>query len=335
MKYVKRRFFIFLPILFFIIGSGSYLLYQKYYYPVDLVYLWVDGNDHNWMKKKIYWQQQYGKLPDNAVNVARFRQFDELKYSLRSVEKNMPWIHHIYIITDNQIPEWLESEHPKVSIIDHSEIMPRDALPTFNSGALETRIAHIPNLSEHFIFANDDCFVRVPLKKNFFFNKDGNPRVFVKYKQRTYDTNLWLAQIQKAHFLISQKYPLNFVITPSHNMEAYRKSFYLEAMAEYAQEADETVHSKFRKPTDLNRIIVELRDRMLHRNEMIAKDEKKTLPENCYSFFSLISNDFFTLSDEKPCLFCLNDYEGKSDSDILITLQILESLYPKKSSFER
>lgn len=330
---------IFVIVLIFVTG-GAFYLYQKDNpqdtdYPVDLVYLWVDGNDPAWIKKKSFYQRKAGQLPQNATDIARFRQFDELKYSLRSVEKNLPWINHIFIVTDNQVPKWLDTNNPKITIIDHTQILPKEALPVFNSCALETRLPYIPGLSEHFLYANDDCYVRVPLEKSFFFNQEGNPRMYVKYKQRTYNTNLWLAQIQKAHQLIAQKYPLNFAITPSHNMEPYRKSYFLEAIDEYTEEFNKTTRSKFRQSSDINRVIIELRDRMLNRNEMYAKEDTSLLPPTCKTAFSLISNNFFALDYEMPCLFCLNDFEGKTENEIKITLRILNILYPTKSSFEK
>lgn len=332
-RYLTLLFSILLCII--LIGLGIYSYRQRTDYPVDLVYLWVDGDDPAWLKKKTIYQAKAGKLPENGTNIARFRQFDELKYSLRSIEKNLPWINHIFIITDNQVPDWLNTDNPKISIIDHTEIFPKEALPVFNSNALEARIPYIPELSEHFLFANDDCYVRVPLEKRFFFNEVGDPRIYVKYKRRTYDTNLWLAQIQKAHQLIAKKYPLDFAITPSHNIEAYRKSYFLDAIAEFPTEFQQTTYSKFRQQTDINRVIVELRDRMLNRNEMYTNWNAPALPSECKTAFALISNNFNVLDEELPCLFCLNDYEGKTDTAIAITLRILEILYPTKSSFEK
>lgn len=332
----KKKIYIVVTLfVFLIVLIGGFLTYRYYHYPVDLVYFWVDGSDKAWIEKKEYWQSQYGQLPENGTHQARFRQFDELKYSLRSVEQNLPWIRYIYIVTDGQAPKWLNVKHPKIRIVDHKDIFPKEALPVFNSGALEARLPYIPNLAEHFLFANDDYYVRVPLKKSFFFNKDRNPIVFVRYKRRTYDVNLWLAQIKKAHELVQEKYPLDFVITPSHNMQAYRKSYFLEAISEYPDEFKQTTYSKFRQPTDMNRVIVELLDRMKNRNEMYGKDDVDHFPDECNSAYSLISRNFGTLIEESPCLFCLNDFEGKTDKEIELTIRILNRLYPNKSLFEK
>ena len=95
---------------------------------IDLVYTWVDGNDENWLKKKANFEISNGLEPDKLIN--RYRCNDELKYSLRSVEKYAPWANHIYIITDNQIPDWLNADNSKITIVDHTEIMPKGCLPT-------------------------------------------------------------------------------------------------------------------------------------------------------------------------------------------------------------
>jgi hypothetical protein len=59
--------------------------------------------------------------------------------------------------------------------VDHREIIPDDAKYCFNSVALEACLYKIPNLSEHFLFANDDMFVNKPLTQDYFFNENDNP----------------------------------------------------------------------------------------------------------------------------------------------------------------
>ena len=88
----------------------------------------------------------------------RYVNNDELKYSLRSVERYAPWIRKIFIVTDDQTPEWLDIENPKIKIIDHKEILPAESLPCFNSNVLEHFLCKISNLSEYFILSNDDTF---------------------------------------------------------------------------------------------------------------------------------------------------------------------------------
>ena len=137
---------------------------------IDLVYLWVDGNDPEWLEKKQLFM-------DKKINtVGRYQDNQELKYSLRSVEKHLPWIRKIFIVTDNQVPPFLDINHPKIEIVNHSEIIPKEILPTYNSVIIEYFIYKIPDLSEHFLYANDDIFIRVNLAPSFFF-QDGIPTV--------------------------------------------------------------------------------------------------------------------------------------------------------------
>ena len=104
---------------------------------------------------------------------------------------------------------------------------------------------------------------------------------------------------------------------------------------EFKEEFYKTTHSKFRQPTDVQRIIVSLTDNMKNRTNIFDKSDYRHFPPTCNKAFSLISRDFLTLDEEMPCLFCLNDFEGKTDREILITLKILEYLFPEKSSFEK
>ncbi len=149
-------------------------------YPVDIVYLWVDGKDPNWNAcKNHYEEREYMYIPSaqEACQDNRFWDHEKLRYSLRSLIKFAPLFNHIYIIMMNQRPKWL-LDHPQITIVDHKEIF-RDLhhLPTFNSQALECHLHRIPNLSEHFIYFNDDVFVGRLLTPYDFFTKEDQIRV--------------------------------------------------------------------------------------------------------------------------------------------------------------
>mgnify|MGYP003289841632 FL=1 len=66
---------------------------------IDLVYLWVDGNDPIWRAKR---NAFIGETENSSSTncEGRYANNDELKYSLRSVELYAPWIRKIFIITD-------------------------------------------------------------------------------------------------------------------------------------------------------------------------------------------------------------------------------------------
>lgn len=150
---------------------------------IDMVYTYVDGHDPAHIEKRKYWQKLYGidnectdsysenskseswGLGDETPNKwdHRFHHINELYYSIRTVQKNIPWINNIYIVTDSQIPDIrlknLDADFAKkIKIIDHTQIIPREYLPTFNSDVIESYLHNIPGLSDIFLYNNDDIF---------------------------------------------------------------------------------------------------------------------------------------------------------------------------------
>ena len=82
---------------------------------------------------------------DDSMSPNRYRDSNELKYSLRSLIRNAPWIRHIYIVTDNQVPSWLNLDSGKLSLISHEDIFENKShLPVFSSPAIEAHIHRIP-----------------------------------------------------------------------------------------------------------------------------------------------------------------------------------------------
>lgn len=158
--------------------------WQQPQFPIDVVYTWVDGSDPlHAMKRSAYISGQKN-VHDNGLAPARFRDNDELRYSLRSLELFAPWIRSIILVTDNQAPRWLETKHPKIRIVDHSEFIPERFLPTYNSHVIEAYLHRIPNLAEHYIYLNDDVFLARPCRKTDFFTPNGLPLSFIDWRKR-------------------------------------------------------------------------------------------------------------------------------------------------------
>ena len=145
--------------------------------PIDIVYLWVDGNDSTWRAKR---QAALQQLPsDSSAAMARysnvegrFRDNHELRYSLRALEKFFPEHGHVYIVTDAQAPDWLRPSD-RLTLVDHRDLMPEAYLPTFDSGHIESWIHHIPGLSERYFYFNDDVFFGAPVQVNDWFSDAG------------------------------------------------------------------------------------------------------------------------------------------------------------------
>lgn len=142
-------------------------------YEVDLVVLWVDGADPKWQEQK----RQYAPaaLP---FNEKAFRDWGLLRYWFRGVEENIPWIHRIYFITWGHLPEWLDVCHPKLRIVRHEDYIPKRYLPTFSNIPIELNVHRIEELSERFIFMNDDMFFLGKVEEEYYF-QNGLPCDFL------------------------------------------------------------------------------------------------------------------------------------------------------------
>ncbi len=145
--------------------------------PVDIVYLWVDGSDPVWRHKRAKAAAALATVERQKMalygNVeGRFRDNDELRYSLRSVEKFFPNHGHIYVVTDGQTPQWLNAS-PGLTVVDHRELIPANLLPTFDSGNIESYIHRISGLSERFFYLNDDVFFGAPVRLADWFYEGG------------------------------------------------------------------------------------------------------------------------------------------------------------------
>ena len=144
---------------------------------VDIVYLWVDGNDPQWRSRRSLARNRLTTSVQKDLaaygNVeGRFRDNDELRYSLRALTQFFPDHGHIYLVTDRQTPRWLRA-HPRLTVIDHRALMPECSLPTFDSGHIESYIHRITGLSERYFYFNDDVFLGAPLDLSKWFFEGG------------------------------------------------------------------------------------------------------------------------------------------------------------------
>lgn len=144
---------------------------------IDIVVPWVDSSDPEWQsdKSKYSSSNSYGDRPE------RFRERGLLKYFFRCIDKNMPWVRNVFFLTRQNVPAWLDTSNPKLRIVKHEDFIPENALPCFNSSLLERYLHLIPDLSEHFIYFNDDCYVLSPVSEDYFFH-NGMPRDMLAFQ---------------------------------------------------------------------------------------------------------------------------------------------------------
>ncbi len=143
---------------------------------IDFVVLWVDGSDPAWLAEKQRFQPAK-KKEDNDNGANRYRDWGLMQYWFRAVEKFAPWVRTVHFVTWGHLPPFLNTENPRLHIVRHEDYMPAEALPCFNSCALEMNLHRIPGLAEHFVYFNDDVFLTQPTSPDDFFDtKTGLPR---------------------------------------------------------------------------------------------------------------------------------------------------------------
>lgn len=137
---------------------------------IDFVVTWVDGSDRAWQAEKARYSGR-GLIDDNEE---RYRDWGLFRYWFRGVEKFAPWVRKVHLVTWGHLPEWLDTENPKLHIVRHEDYIPKEYLPVFNSNVLELYLHRIEGLSEHFVYFNDDVHLIRPVKSKDFF-QDGKP----------------------------------------------------------------------------------------------------------------------------------------------------------------
>ena len=301
---------------------------------IDLVYLWVDGNDAKWQEEKEEWQARLNIPSGGSANNCRFIDNHELKYSLRSVEMNAPWINHIFIVTNGQVPEWLDTTHPKITIVTHKEIMPSEALPTFNSEAIETCIANIPGLSEYFLYANDDCFINRPVSPDFFFTKNKEPIIRLKkykWSQEDIEQKCYMKNVIYSMNLIKDKYDQKYEFENIHNIDAYRKSYLIKCRQEFKSDFENTCNCRFRTPESVQRIIYYMWMLANNLGELQDCAQTNTL------YLKILPPEYMNkkINSIKPVLLCINDEEKVNPDNRKKLKNFLQNLYPQKQYWEK
>ena len=308
---------------------------------IDLVYLWVDGNNPEWLAKRAAFLD--GKTDNSLTNSRSYLNNDELKYSLRSVERYAPWIRNIFILTDNQKPKWLDISNPKIKIIDQNDILPNKSLPCFNSNVLEHFLYKIPNLSEHFLLSNDDMFLNRTVLPNTFFAADGFP--IIRLNRKPFRRFRWFLREQilkkphklysKALFnaaeLVKNKFGVFYNGLPHHNIDSYLKSDCLRVSEQiFKDEIDLMKMNHVRSSNDIQRVIysyVALAEKRGHLQHVSSKDSLHVHIQK--------ERHYERLEKINPTFFCLNDTEYADDNDRIKLKEWLNNRFAKKSQFEK
>lgn len=231
-------------------------------FPIDVVYTWVDDSDAVWRESRDVARRGIGSGPgkslhEQAANDARYTSRDELRFSLRSIHQYAPWVRHIYLVTAGQVPSWLDASHADITVVDHRDIFSDPtALPTFNSHAIESQLHHIPGLSEHFLYLNDDVFFGRPVNPGLFFHPNGLTKFFMSKAlipagRRDPGDLPVNAAGKNSRGLIARQFGTVISQKMKHTPHALRRSVLAEIEEVYAEAHHVTQHSRFRSPQDV------------------------------------------------------------------------------------
>ena len=154
---------------------------KKVGFDIDFVVLWVDGSDPEWIKS--FNDSLPLELANKKIDVSeeRYRDAGLLKYWFRGVERYAPWVRKIHFVTCGQKPEWLNTNNPKLHLVNHSDYIDSKYLPLFNSSAIEISIHKISDLAEHFVYFNDDFFLTSEVTKEYYFSPEGNIKDYATF----------------------------------------------------------------------------------------------------------------------------------------------------------
>ena len=136
---------------------------------IDIVIAWVDGSDEFWQKTR------QETITTQEFKVNQYRDWGLLKYWFRGIETNAPWINKIHFVTWGHLPDFLNTNHPKINVVKHEDYIPHQYLPTFSANPIEMNFHRIEGLAEQFIYFNDDMYlINKTEETDFFLN--GKPR---------------------------------------------------------------------------------------------------------------------------------------------------------------
>lgn len=324
---------------------------------IDFVIPWVDGADPEWIKERRQYRED---KPDDSV---RFRDWNILRYWFRGVEKYAPWVHAIYFVTWGHVPEWLKVNHPKLHIIKHCEYIPNKYRPTYSSHVIELNFHRIKNLSEHFVYFNDDLFIINKVEKSDFFINNLPCDIAVLYPNHIngfdcqfdhilLNTNEFFARHFNYKQLIknnkgqwfSTSYGKNILKTllllpfpefpglmMHHQPQSFLKSVFFDVWDSDLKLLDDTCSNKFRTASDINQYIM--------RYWQIGTG--KFTPYNIMKRGTYASineqTDYKKLFDSNFKVLALNDDNPNVNFDCekKRLLKAFQEKFPEKSSFEK
>jgi hypothetical protein len=308
--------------------------------PVDVVYTWVDGSDPAWQQRRRDYQPPAGADP-SAGHAARYLSREELRYSLRSIAMFARWVRTIHLVTDAQVPDWLDTTHPQLHLVDHRDLFhDPSVLPVFNSHAIESQLHRIDGLAERYLYFNDDVLLGRPVQPELFFHPHGPAIHFPS--PNTVDVGApdagdlpSVRSARNSRDLLLRDFGVRVTRRFQHGVHPQLRSVVTELEQRYPDEFARTAAARFRDPQDLA-----VPSSLAH---YYATLTGRSVPGRLdYRFQDLARPDTPRRLDailrRRPEVFCLNE-TGSADARDTATVTQLEDFFrtyfPLPSPYER
>lgn len=308
-------------------------------FPIDVVYTWVDGTDPGWLRRRA----EAAGVPYHAeaASAARFLSRDELRYSLRSVHLFAPWVRTIYLVTDDQMPSWLDCSVPGLRLVSHREIFAdASVLPTYNSHAIESQLHHIDGLSEHFLYFNDDVFLGTDVLPRDFFLANGISRFFpspalVPPGAPSEDDIPSSAAGKNNRALIAERFGTVLSRKMKHMPHALRRSVLYEIEETFTVEHRRTAANRFRSTADISIASSLHHYYAFHTGRAVPGALKYAIAELSHS--DMPARLAYLLAHRDRHVFCLNDAFSTEDDlaqQLSILTPFLDTYFPVAGPWE-
>ncbi len=292
---------------------------------MDAVITFVNGLDP-------LWQKDYEKYTNVPVLEKRFRDWGTLKYLLRGIERNMPFIRNVYLVVarESQVPDWADRDVLKVVL--HEDFVPKDCLPTFNCNPLELHLHMIDGLDERYLYFNDDMFPMNPCSPEDFY-VDGKPAI--KFSTCLFHINSYKSICRNSNRLalkaLGRKPGLLFK-RPQHICSPMLKSVCEELYAKVEDDIRPSL-TRVRTRENLNQYL--FLDYMYYSDRAVSR----RIPAKFFSLGTASSSKIASfIMNPSAKLICINDVNISEDRYEPIRRDLLaafEKRYPEKSRFEK
>ena len=144
--------------------------------PIDFVFTYIDFSDDKYKELLISYAKKVDDklLKSKNLFLDRYKDFDEIYYSVQSVKKYLKFIRKIFIVTStpNKINQIFKNDS-QIKIINDNELVDKNVInPCFKSTVIESYLHKIPNISNIFMYGCDDMFIVKEIKKSEIFENN-------------------------------------------------------------------------------------------------------------------------------------------------------------------